>query len=109
MLHSDFVSSESEWFSSDFSHLLVVSEFRSALNNVSEDFGRGMRKSGALLPQGRSSRKIKLSTFWTVASGRRKWTSAITIGEVKLLVSLEFAGTGDVCDVGDVDRVWLRS
>ena len=99
MSHSDFESSESEWFSSDFSHSLVVSEFRNALNNSSEDFGRGTRDSGALLPQGRSSREIELSTFWTVASGRREWTSAITIGEVKLLISLEFAGAGDVCDV----------
>ena len=61
------------------------------------------------MPQGSSSRDIKLSTFWTVASGRLEWTSAVTIGEVKLLVSLKFAGAGDVCDVGDVDRVWLRS
>ena len=109
MLHSDFESSETEWISSDFSHSLVVSEFRSALNNSSEDFGRETRESGALLPQGRSLRQIELSTFWTVASGRREWTSAITIGEVKLLVSLEFAGAGNVCDVRGVDRVWLRS
>ena len=109
MSHSDFESSESKWFSFDFSHSLVVSEFRSALNNSSGDFGRGTRESGALIPRGSWSSVIELSTFWAVASGRRKRTSALTIGEVELLVSLEFAEADDDCDARDVDRVWLGS
>ena len=59
------------------------------------------------MPQRSSSREIELSTCLAVANGRRERTSAMMFVEVELLVSLGMAEAKDVCDVGDVDKVWL--